>query len=166
VYYFVWMSLLFIKVFFLVNSFQINFKNRSSHNKKHTLPTELTKVPLHDLSHIRYFQRELTHTLTLRELTHAARFYYFWTILISPNSKHHFFPPLHLQKPKKMLFFWVKIFISNHCKLSWSKFLHSSIKYQVMYHLNSFDFAGFWAWFVSFGKQVERELTHAVSNLS
>jgi len=27
----------------------------SSHNNKHTLPTELTKVPLHDLSHARYF---------------------------------------------------------------------------------------------------------------
>ena len=32
-------------------------ENCSSHNKKHSLPTEWTNVPLHDLSHARY----LTH---------------------------------------------------------------------------------------------------------
>jgi len=33
----------------------------SSLNKKHFLPTEWMKVPSCELTHVRYFQRELTH---------------------------------------------------------------------------------------------------------
>jgi len=69
--------------------------------QNHTLPTELTKVSLHDLSHVRYFQRELTH---------AAGFYCFSTKLISQYSKSHFISLSTSKKPKS----------------SGSKFLHSS----------------------------------------
>jgi len=31
-------------------------------HKKHSFPTKWTKLSLHNLSHTRYFQRELTHT--------------------------------------------------------------------------------------------------------
>jgi len=60
--------------------------------------------------------------------------------------------------------FWVKIIIPNHCKSSGSKFLRSSsIKYQVMYHLKSSHFDGFWCWFVSnfVGHRAWRKLTCA-----
>jgi len=122
---------------------------------KHSLPTELKKVPLHDLSHARYFLRELT----------RAKF----TVFVQNPSVHTprtiFFPST--SKNPKSAIFLVKIFIPNHCKSSGSKFLHSSsIKYQVVYHLNSLDFTDFCAWFVSFGKKVVRELTHAGANLS
>jgi len=54
-------------------------------------------------------------------------------------------------KNPKSANFWVKIFIPNHCKSSGSKFLRSSsIKHQVLYHLNSSHFVGFCAWFVCF----------------
>ncbi|RHN73835.1 hypothetical protein MtrunA17_Chr2g0302871 [Medicago truncatula] len=46
------------------------------------------------------------------------------------------------------------------------KHVSTLIKYQIIYHLNSFDFADFWAWFVSFGKKVECKLTHVGANVS
>jgi len=59
------------------------------------------------------------------------------------NTPSTIFFPSTLKNPKSAKF-WVKIFIPNHCKSSGNKFLRSSsIKYQVMYHLNSSHFAGF-----------------------
>jgi len=105
---------------------QLRIELCSSPNTKHSRPTEITNLPLRYLSHT--------------ELLFLYKTYQ--SILQPPFS---FPPPSKTQSAK----FWVKIFIPNHCKSSGSKFLHSSsIKYQVMYHLNSSHFADFWYWFV------------------
>jgi len=49
-----------VKYIYKPSKAQYNEKCSSS-IKKHSLPTEWTKVHMRDLSHARYFQRELTH---------------------------------------------------------------------------------------------------------
>ena len=91
-------------------------ENCSSPIIKHPSPTEWTKVPLCDLSHTKYFQRDLTHTTWDNSRCGILLFLY-----KTHQSKLQgpFYFPLHLQKPKKCDFLGQNL----HCKLSVSKFL-------------------------------------------
>jgi len=55
-------------------------------------------------------------------------------------------------KNLKNAIFWVKIFIADHQEANF----YAHIKYQVMFHIFSFVFAGFADWFVIFFEEEAR----------
>jgi hypothetical protein len=78
-------------------------KHRKMHFtiKKHSLPTEWTKVPLRDLSHVRYVQRELTHATLAGGVTYIT--------LFSAPHKTRFWDGLNNSQMIKLVFYMLSI---------------------------------------------------------